>query len=54
MAQFKKVPKGCGKCNNKILELNNLVARCLTCGWSSNLASINDFIERMKRRRDNK
>lgn len=50
MASFKRIPKGCGQCNNKRLELYNLVARCLKCGWSSNLASINDYLEKKKRR----
>jgi len=45
MTQIKKIPKGCGRCNNKQLDLVNLVARCLKCGWSSNLKPINDFIE---------
>lgn len=51
MGQFKKIPKGCGNCNNKSLDLTNLVARCMRCGWSTNLTSINDYLERMKKRK---
>lgn len=52
MAFTRKIPRGCGDCGNKILELNNLVARCMKCGWSRNLQSINDYLmSKSKQRR---
>lgn len=51
MGEFKKIPKGCGQCNNKFLELYELKVRCLRCAWIVDLSSINDHMEQMRKRK---
>lgn len=45
----KKIPQGCPECNNRFLELHNLILRCLQCGWERNLQAINDILYKAKK-----